>query len=311
MTIEISLEDGKYTYRRDEETGEQTALRYGEEWRDLVGDNFVAAMADRILDLQHKLSEKSPAAKTVDWGMMEEPTQQELDRIRGVNPGDVLLDEVGAKLQSKLDAVTTWSAADWAEVLSYADEETLAKLPNFTACPFPCGWQTLHKIAVQDAAFLAKFNWPEDEEGVSVPKAVAMRSMDYLIQICRAMLSQSASQKEAPVSRVDGLAECPTQGMTLGQRIAHVGGRENAQGHVEFGSPMAVHALIQHVLRDFHRQGRANLAPAQEDADKVDAERYRFIRDGKQDVWCSSGDDLLTSDNLDAAIDAARQEKKE
>lgn len=39
-------------------------------------------------------------------------------------------------------------------------------------------------------------------------------------------------------------------GMTLGERIAHVGGRTNAQGYIEFGSPMAVNALIQHVLRD-------------------------------------------------------------
>lgn len=47
---------------------------------------------------------------------------------------------------------------------------------------------------------------------------------------------------------------------------------------------------------------------SQQGADKVDAERYRFIRDGEQDVWCSSGDDLMTGDNLDAAIDAARKE---
>lgn len=42
----------------------------------------------------------------------------------------------------------------------------------------------------------------------------------------------------------------PTHGMTLGQRIEHVGGRTNAQGYVEFGSPMAVHALILQVIRD-------------------------------------------------------------
>ncbi|HCW17714.1 MAG TPA: hypothetical protein DHL02_07100 [Achromobacter sp.] len=41
-----------------------------------------------------------------------------------------------------------------------------------------------------------------------------------------------------------------TYGMTLGERIAHVGGRTNAQSYTEFGSPMAVNALIQHVLRD-------------------------------------------------------------
>jgi len=43
-----------------------------------------------------------------------------------------------------------------------------------------------------------------------------------------------------------------TAGMTLDERIAHVGGRENANGYIEFGSVMAVDALIQHALRDAH-----------------------------------------------------------
>jgi hypothetical protein len=43
-----------------------------------------------------------------------------------------------------------------------------------------------------------------------------------------------------------------TTGMNLGERIKHVGGRENAQGYIEFGSVMAVKALIDHVLRDLH-----------------------------------------------------------
>lgn len=45
-------------------------------------------------------------------------------------------------------------------------------------------------------------------------------------------------------------ADSPTKGMTLAQRVAHVGGRINAQGYVEFGSEMAVDALIQQILRD-------------------------------------------------------------
>ncbi len=75
-----------------------------------------------------------------------------------------------------------------------------------------------------------------------------------------------------------------TQGMTLGQRIAHVGGRENAQGYVEFGSPMAVHALIQHVLRDFHRQGPVNLAPTQQDA-TLQAEVLDMVRMLEANEW--------------------------
>lgn len=42
----------------------------------------------------------------------------------------------------------------------------------------------------------------------------------------------------------------PTHGMNLGDRISHVGGRTNAQGYIEFGSVMAVDALVQHILRD-------------------------------------------------------------
>lgn len=48
--------------------------------------------------------------------------------------------------------------------------------------------------------------------------------------------------------------------MTLGERIAHVGGRITEDGTVEFGSVMALDALVQHVLRDT----RAAASPAAE-----------------------------------------------
>jgi hypothetical protein len=64
----------------------------------------------------------------------------------------------------------------------------------------------------------------------------------------------------APVERVEQEAfsyyerahgeKSPTHGMSLCERIAHVGGRTNAAGYMEFGSVMAVSALIDHVLRD-------------------------------------------------------------
>lgn len=50
-----------------------------------------------------------------------------------------------------------------------------------------------------------------------------------------------------------------TMNMSLGQRIEHVGGRVNAQGYIEFGSHMAVHALIMQVLRDVPVKGGAKL----------------------------------------------------
>ena len=42
----------------------------------------------------------------------------------------------------------------------------------------------------------------------------------------------------------------PTAGMSIAQRILHVGGRNNAAGYVEFGSVQAVEALVRQVLRD-------------------------------------------------------------
>lgn len=49
----ITLADGKYTYIR--EGHKQHALRYGEQWQDLVGNSFVWELADRIAELQAHL----------------------------------------------------------------------------------------------------------------------------------------------------------------------------------------------------------------------------------------------------------------
>ena len=66
-----------------------------------------------------------------------------------------------------------------------------------------------------------------------------------LLSSCKTALSQ----QKLPQSTEDS----PTKGMNLGERIAHVGVRENAAGYIEFGSVMAVKALIDHVLRDIDR----------------------------------------------------------
>lgn len=61
-------------------------------------------------------------------------------------------------------------------------------------------------------------------------------------------------------------------------------------------------------LADAERRGYAR-AEAENVGYRTDAGRYRFIRPGDKEVWCSSGDDFLTGDRLDAAIDAARVAK--
>lgn len=55
----IELNHGKYTVvnELDEPNGKFYALRYGEEWRSLAGDNLVLAMYHEIEELREKLSE--------------------------------------------------------------------------------------------------------------------------------------------------------------------------------------------------------------------------------------------------------------
>jgi len=58
--MKIELENGKYTYMFDENTGVQEVLRYGEPWRgkELTGDNFILAMAHEIQRLRKQQSYK-------------------------------------------------------------------------------------------------------------------------------------------------------------------------------------------------------------------------------------------------------------
>jgi len=78
----------------------------------------------------------------------------------------------------------------------------------------------------------------------------------------RADLFADREQRRTPPAEqpaAEGMTDgdsSPTEGMNLGQRIAHVGGRITDKETVEFGSVMAVLALIQHALRDHGFQAR-------------------------------------------------------
>lgn len=54
----MNINLGKYTYLRNDDGTGQEALRNGEKWRDLVGDNFVMAMADKIQELEAENAEQ-------------------------------------------------------------------------------------------------------------------------------------------------------------------------------------------------------------------------------------------------------------
>lgn len=90
----------------------------------------------------------------------------------------------------------------------------------------------------------------------------------------------------------------PTGGMTLGERIAHVGGRVTDGGTVEFGSAMALDALVQHVLRDT----RAAASPADERATGMPEEVRDSLMDSRYLAGVTAGWNAANADDPNAAL---------
>lgn len=76
-------------------------------------------------------------------------------------------------------------------------------------------------------------------------------SKDDMLKAVMAENEQLRAQLAAVQQGVQPEGECSaTYGMNIAQRILHVGGRENAQTYIEFGSVEAVRMLVAQVLRD-------------------------------------------------------------
>ena len=107
----------------------------------------------------------------------------------------------------------------------------------------------------------------------------------------------------------DAREPSPTAGMNIAQRILHVGGRNNAQGYVEFGSIQAVEALVRQVLRDLpsDRQQRGGDVSSLREALRWTAACLLAYTDGSEGEsfrMTETGETKLISEVLDMA-DAA------
>jgi hypothetical protein len=56
--MEATFGNGKYRVIFNEKTGELRALRYGEEWRELIGDKLILVMLQDYLELKETISKK-------------------------------------------------------------------------------------------------------------------------------------------------------------------------------------------------------------------------------------------------------------
>lgn len=106
MSIEIKLDNGKYTYILNDK--EHKALRHGKEWRDLTGDNLILNMGfeiealrtqlakanERVRELERKVeSEKFKKEEFVRWvdRLIEEQKELREQRFRAFGDDEYLI----------------------------------------------------------------------------------------------------------------------------------------------------------------------------------------------------------------------------
>lgn len=104
----------------------------------------------------------------------------------------------------------------------------------------------------------------------------------------KCVCDKPVEQKKTSSEQSDQIPnDSPTAGMTLEERIKHVGGRKNAAGYIEFGSVMAVDALIRHVLRDLPAEHQEK-SPEQTDHSAVHLHHCNI---GEYEGSCKYGDE--------------------
>ncbi len=117
--------------------------------------------------------------------------------------------------------------------------------------------QTIAVQICRDVAELGDRNSPPEQPDMMLVTA------EELFGIAIGAFADNAA---APVltasTEPEGGAVSPTAGMTIAQRILHVGGRNNAAGYVEFGSTQAVEALVRQVIRDMPKSDADKLRSA-------------------------------------------------
>ena len=67
MNKAIKLDNGKYTIVYDETNSfPEKCLRYGEEWRNLVGDNLIFWLCQRIKELEEEIDDMNETLEYYD-----------------------------------------------------------------------------------------------------------------------------------------------------------------------------------------------------------------------------------------------------
>ncbi len=259
------------------------------------------------------------SAEPIDWLRVEAGRALVASRLKWINGCPERLKALGGRADDFL--LNTFVGED-----EIADFETMTALGSAPvaaqAQPTTDGDILDSRKRILDAAL----HWAECRDIGPSPAKTAWRDLELRVQAelnyTRSIANEDAQAQQpeppagfVPVAAFDRLeALCQSQAERL---LAIDDAQQPVSGADEQAAFEAIHfgwraADVPHAFKLWKKAcaWQRQAALAQQDADKVDAERYRFIRDGEQVVWCSSSEDcILFTHGLDAAIDAARKEQ--
>lgn len=117
--------------------------------------------------------------------------------------------------------------AGYPHILARRDFNKACTMPVYAAqpalvvqCPFPCGWENLNKLAIQDAAFVAR-GLVEGEPTTEAQRQAAISNNDRLLKVISAC--RAAMLAAAPQSPGIEPATVPGKWIPVSERMPEVG----------------------------------------------------------------------------------------
>lgn len=182
----IKLRDGKYELVCAENGGKMYALRYGEPWRDLVGDNLIAALAERIQDHEEADASRRALIRDLDIALNgEEGAAKQASLCDIVSQVKSVVNWAGPILPSLDESVSESGAAAAAIQYALSAEEGMAFLRcwnegNFDSCRRE--WPDAPATCYLGVDPLLKQEGPRDA-GRRAPRQILPESFEGMVKV--------------------------------------------------------------------------------------------------------------------------------
>lgn len=203
--MKIELDNGKYTYVFD--GGKQYALRHGEPWRDLTGDNLTYWMGCRIEELEQQLAERDAAPVAPQFETAADLAAW-LDTLHETE-GGAITNRKWEVAQIAIAAISPQTAPSAAQALHYPQCWDTAAYPTLKSAlhevyaSFHCSEcnPQPHDSAAELYAALRNMHWNDGKLAVVQAKDLKLGVQTYsgalLDEAIRATLQQKDSRSLA------------------------------------------------------------------------------------------------------------------